>query len=256
MGTRAGRADLTSEILEPEPEHRELPSLYIEDDVLPPRRELPEPLKPLLALVHTLNDWWRDLVVMSLASLAWTILSATVIAGPPAWAALYAMSRASALHEHPDIPLFIAAMRSYFFKSWLLAGVSILAAAIWAADLNFYLKFVQNIEALAWLGSVLFLYIGLVMLQTLFYAWPLLVCRDDLSVRQLLREGVLLALRYPLRNAISTLFIALMVLISIYLPPLIVLVLPAMISLLGFHNLYALDTDLVEDDNLAYNVVN
>jgi uncharacterized membrane protein YesL len=71
------------------------------------------------------RDWWGDLLVLGLASLAWSALTLTIIGGPPAGAALYAVARATSLHKHPDARLFAAAFQTYFVRSWLLGVIGL-----------------------------------------------------------------------------------------------------------------------------------
>src|SRR4051794_33101397 len=118
---------------------------------------------------------------MSLASLAWTALTITVIGAAPALAALYTMARATALHEHPDTSLFVTALRIYFRKSWLLGLVGLLGALIWLVDLNFYVGALANLGMFGFVGTVIFFLLGLIWIEVMMYAWVLLVCRDDLG---------------------------------------------------------------------------
>jgi uncharacterized membrane protein YesL len=228
--------------------------LFEEESPLP-QRDLPGPLRPLLPVGRTIRDWWRDLLPLSLACFAWAALSLTVIGGPPAGAALFAMCRASILHEEPDTRLFVGALRAYFLKSWLLGLVSAAGIAIWVVDLMLYAGVATQAGLVGQLGLFAIIYVGVTWLQTLFYAWALLVCRPDLKLLQLLRNGMVLALRNPLQTYLNTLYIALVFVLGYALPALFVLLAPLHVALLGLHSLYVLAPELVPEDAEAFAIV-
>jgi uncharacterized membrane protein YesL len=225
-----------------------------EDDVeeTPVARRVPG---PLLAVGRTLRDWWRDLVVLGLACFAWGLLSLTIVGGPPAAAAVYVLARAAALHEQPDTGLFISALRTYFLRSWGLALVSVAGIAIWIMDLAFYLNLLGNLGIAGQLGAVAILYIGIVWLLTLFYAWPLMICRGDLKLAQVVRNAFVMALRFPGNSIVVSASLALLALASFVIPPLVILATPALIALLGFHNLVLVAPELAPDESEALDIV-
>jgi uncharacterized membrane protein YesL len=192
---------------------------------------------------------------MSLASFVWFALSLTIIGGPPAAAALYSMARAAALHEQPDKALFLASLRAYFGRSWLLGIIGLFGIILWVVDLTLYIQLAGGIEIVGFIGAVFIFYLGLIWIQTLFYAWPMMVCRDDLTIPQLLRNSVVMALRYPLHHFVAAIFIALLLALAFYAPPMVVLVIPALVSLLGVHYLLLLAPELVPEDSDALHVV-
>lgn len=165
------------------------------------------------------------------------------------------MARAAALHEQPDKALFLASLRAYFVKSWLLGIIGLLGIILWVMDLNLYIQLAGGIEIVGFVGAVLIFYIGVVWIQTLFYAWPMMVCRDDLTLLQLLRNSVVMALRYPFHHFVAAAFMGLLLGLAVYAPPMVVLVIPALVSLLGVHYLLLLAPELVPEDSDALGVV-
>lgn len=212
-------------------------------------------LRPLLPPWYAVRDWWRDLLVLTLASMAWVALSVTVVGGPPAGAALFAMARASALHEGPDTALFLASLRAYFARAWLLAIVGALGIAVWVADFFFYMSVLAHAGEIGLVGAVVIGYVGVLWLQTLLYAWALLMSRDDLRLMQLLRNGAIISLRFSTQTIINTIFVAGLLGLSFYLPFIAVLALPAIVALLGVHSLYAVAPELAPEDSNALAVV-
>lgn len=226
------------------------------DEAIEQTKRAPSPfLRPFLPLGRTLRDWWRDLLVLGLASLAWGLLSLTIVGGPPAAAALYVMSRSTALHEQSDIPLFLNGIRAYFVRSWLLGAVGLVGVVIWVLDLIFYAGLLSNGGPAGWVGAVFLFYIGVVWLLTLFYAWPMMVCRDDLKLGQLLRNSFLAVLRYPIHSLLAAFVLTLLLVACFVVPPLVVLAAPTLVALLGLHTLIVVAPELVPDESDALNIV-
>lgn len=225
-----------------------------------PEEEFEEPKvrhvpPPILALGRSIRDWWRDMYVMGISCLAWGLLSLTIVLGPPAWAAINVMARASALHEQPDAALFKLAIRTYFWRSWALGLVGLAGIIVWLVDLGFYINLLGGLGIAGWLGAVLIFYIGIAWMLTLVYAWQLLICRDDLKLHQILRNAALIALRFPAHSTLMGVVIFLLGLASFIVPALVVLVTPAIVALLGFHNLSLTAPELVPDEREAMGIV-
>jgi len=104
-------------------------------------------------------------------------------------------------------------------------------------------------------GTLLLLYIVVMWLQTLSYAWTMLITRSDLKLGQMLRNGALISFRYPFHNLLSSAFIALLLYASVLLPPLIILVIPPVWALLMLHNLYLLAPEIVPQDAQGLSLV-
>jgi len=212
-------------------------------------------LRLVLPVGRTLGDWWREMLVLGVACFAWLLLSLTVIGGPPAGAALYAAARGTALHQHVDLRLFTTALRAYFLKSWMVGLVGLFGILFWWVDLTLYVNLLGGSSVLGWAGAIIIFYLGVIWLHTLSYAWSLMVCRDDLRLKQLLRNGLILSLRFPANTITTSIIAGVLLLGAIYVPPLIGLVIPALVALLGLHNLYLLAPELVPDDIEVLRVV-
>jgi uncharacterized membrane protein YesL len=226
------------------------------DTIPTPDTRPPAPIiRPLLPVGRTLRDWWNDLLVMSLASLATSALTLTVIGGPPSWAALYSMARAAILHDEPNTALYVSSLRAYFAKSWALAIVGLTGFAIWLLDFIFYTRLLGNTAMIGWIGQVFLLYFGTVWIQTILFGWALMVCRADLKLWQLLRNSLVLVLRYPTHAFISALFVGLLLLLAYFMPPLLVLVVPPLVAMLSLHYLFQIVPELVPDESEALQIV-
>ncbi len=66
---------------------------------------------------------------------------------------------------------------------------------------------------------------------------------------------MVMALRYPLHHLIVIVFMALLLALAFYAPPMVVLVIPALMSLLGVHYLLMLAPELVPEESEALQVV-
>jgi uncharacterized membrane protein YesL len=221
----------------------------------PPERELPAYVRPILPIGRAVHDWWRELFILTVSSIVWGILVITVIGLAPATAALMVVARAAALHEGPTLRLFFTAFRAYFARSWLVGIVQILSIVIILFDFPFYYSFASQGGFFAPLGALFLLYIALSWLQTLYYAWAMLVTRTDLSLGQMLRNGALITLRYPFHHLLSGAFLALLLFAGSILPPLLILALPPIWALLALHNLYLLAPEIVPEDVEGLSIV-
>ncbi|HET9495571.1 MAG TPA: hypothetical protein VFR15_15165, partial [Chloroflexia bacterium] len=124
----------------------------------------------------------------------------------------------------------------------------VLGLALWWLDLLLYVSLAADGGAVAWAGWAIIFYMGIIWLHTLSYAWTLMVCRDDLRLLPLLRNGLLLTLRYPGHTIANSVVGGVFLLVAMYAPPLLGLILPALVALLGLHSLYMLAPELVPDD--------
>jgi uncharacterized membrane protein YesL len=221
-------------------------------DEAPPRRAVPRPVMPLVPLGRALRDWGSNILILSMSVVLWVLLSFTIVGGPPAGAALFCVARAVVLHEGPDLRLFFKSLRAYFWRSWQLALAGLLGLLILVADLKVYPSMVDPGGFFSTVVGIIVLYVGLMWLTTLFYAWPLLVSREDFNLVHLLRNGFVIAARYPANSLISVAFIALLLFATYFLPPIGVIIMPALVPLLALNNLYALVPGLVPKDSLAY----
>jgi uncharacterized membrane protein YesL len=202
-----------------------------------------------------LRDWWRDLLILSLAGFAWAALSITVIGGPPAGAALFSTARSAILHENPDIRLFITSLRAYFARSWALGIVGLLGVAILLFDINAYSNALAGTGLIGLVGTVFLAYLGIVWLETIFYAWALMISRDDLKLSQLLRNGLLISLRFSVHNLVCLLFVGILFVAALFIQVLFIFVIPPLVALLSFHSLYMLAPILVPEDAEAFDIV-
>lgn len=218
------------------------------EEVPPPKRETPPALYPLVAIWRAIRDWWQGLFVLTVASLIASALVITVVASAPAIGALMLLARASILHDQPSLMTFFTALRGNFLRAWKLGAVGLLTVVIIYADVPFYYQVIGQGGMLVGVLTLLVFYVLLLWFQTFSYAWAMFAVREDLNTKDLLRNGLLLALRYPVHNLISTLFAGVLVLASVYLPPLLLLIVPAILASLALRNLYLLAPEVAPED--------
>ena len=190
---------------------------------------------PFKVMGIALKDWWRDWVNMAALNLAFVLLWATVVLGPPATFALYNIvhtyvyGRSFELRETP------AMLRRYFFKSWLwtLAN-ALVVGGVWL-NLQFYV--VQNTAGASWVVALraFSLLVGALWLAVQFYALPYLLEQDRPSLRQAYRNAFFTLLASPLYTFFMMGFVLFLVLISARFVVLLFLGVPPLIAVLGVH---------------------
>lgn len=134
-----------------------------------------------------LNDWLAHLLPLTLANLAWFILSLTVVLFPAATAGLFFLSNRVAYGKPPLRVIFTAGMRLYTGLAWRWAlvyggGLGLLALIFSQAG-----AVVQG------------LVIAAAVLWTLFqlYVWPLLIEQPEKRIGAALRNALLLCVAAP-----------------------------------------------------------
>jgi uncharacterized membrane protein YesL len=245
-GWRAG-AYTGREVREPEPADYKMEPL-LDEEPIAPRRELPAFLRPVVPIGRAVSDWWREIFVLTAVSLIWTVLAITVIGSAPATAALVVVARSAILHDQPGVGMFFSAMRDYFRRSWSVGLVLLLSILFVAVDVPFYLSFFGQGDLLGGVVTIFVFYALILWSQALSYAWVLLVVRPNLSLGLMLRNGLLISMRYPLQNILSSLFLLALFLAALFFPPVLLFIIPPIWALLSLHNLYSLVPQLAPDD--------
>ena len=152
-------------------------------------------------LSRALRLWWDDWVPFLLLNAAWFLMQLTVVGGPPATAALYAMVRESHDGVYWGPRDAWAAFRRYFWPAWRwgLPNLALLIVAVF----NFAAYWDTpglSWALLRWLWALtLFAWFGL----NLFY-WPFWLAQDDKSLRTTYANAARFFLLNPTAGLILT----------------------------------------------------
>lgn len=168
----------------------------------------------------------------------WLVLVITLVAGPPATAAMLGVARDAAIGEGGEPSSFFIYLRRYFWRAWGLGLVTFLGSLILVTDLGFYADAMSGNPTLLNIGLIFLLYVLIVWIEFLLIAWPLLVNQPEMSLRDVIRNAAILTLRMPGANFGLALIVVLLCLLSVSLGLIVALALAAIVSLLAQHYLH------------------
>lgn len=168
-------------------------------------------------------------------NLVWLVLVITVVAGPPATAAMLAAARDAAIGQGGEPRHFFTYLRRFFWRAWALGLVTFLGSVILVTDIRFYSDIMSGNPGLMNIGVLFLLYILVVWLQFLLIAWPLLVNQPEMSLRYVIRNAAILTLRMPGANFGLALIVIFISLLSFSIGILTAVALAALVSLLVQH---------------------
>lgn len=190
------------------------------------------------AFVRTVQDWWYGLIPFAILNLVWAVAVVTVVAGPPATAAMLAVARDAAIGQGVEPSNFFFYLRRLFWRAWALGLITLLGSVVFVTDLFFYADRLSGNALLLQIGIFFLLYVLLVWLEFLLIAWPLLVNQPAMELRHVLRNAGIVALRWPGANFGLALIVILLCLFSLYFAPAVGLALAAIVALLTQHYLH------------------
>lgn len=202
---------------------------------LGPRRAV-GPLR--YAFTRAAQDWYYGLIPFGALNIVWLALVITIVGGPPATAAMLAVARDAAIGYGAEPKNFYIYLRTYFGRAWKLGIVTLLGTIILVTDIRFYSDALSSSPAFFNLGVFFLIYILIVWLEILLVAWPMMVDRPDMRIRDVLRNASLLVLRTPGASFGLALLVILVTILSVALAFLIATALAAFVSLLAQHYLH------------------
>jgi uncharacterized membrane protein YesL len=190
-----------------------------------------------IAFTRAVRDWWYGLIPFAIINLMWFGFVVTVVAGPPATAALLVVARDSAIGQGTELSTFFYALRRYFWRSWGLGLVSAVGTVLLTFDLKFYSDTLNGSGLLFTMGIVFLLYVLVLWCEFLLLVWPLLVNHPDMELRHVVRNAAITTLRLPGANFVLFFLVLLLTAFSIYFAPFTALALGALVALMAQHYL-------------------
>lgn len=191
-----------------------------------------------LAFTRAVQDWWYGLIPFAIINLVWAGCVVTVVAGPPATAALLSVARDAAIGQGVEPSAFFFALRRHFWRAWALGLVSAVGTFLFVFDLFYYAAQLSGQGVLLNVGVFFLIYVLIVWLEFLLMAWPLLVNQPKMEMRHVLRNAAIVTLRTPGANFGLAVIVLLLTVFSIWFSPFIGLGLAALVSLLAQHYLH------------------
>ena len=122
------------------------------------------------------------------------LLLISLIPAPPATAALYYVTSFIAREKRIEFNYFWQGLKTYFWKSWAVAGVLLVAGVVLYVDVFFYLRSSNTLFAIVGFLGIWALVLWLVIQ---IYIFPLMIHQEDKRLWLILKNGSLLTLAYP-----------------------------------------------------------
>ncbi len=185
-----------------------------------------------------MQDWYYGLIPFAAMNFVWLFCILTVVAGPPATAAMLGIARDGAIGVGAEPSNFWFYLRTFFWRAWKMGLITLLGTIILITDMVYYANLLSGNSVLVNVGVFFLLYILIVWFECLLLAWPLLVNQPQMPIRDVLRNAAIIALRSPGLNFGLALIVFLLLLFSLALAIVFSLALAAFVSLLVQHYLH------------------
>jgi uncharacterized membrane protein YesL len=191
-----------------------------------------------LAFTRAVGDWYYNLIPFAVLNMLWFLLVLTVVAGPPATAAMLGVARDAAVGEGVEPRNFFIYLRRFFWRAWGLGVITFVVSFILLTDLRFFAAVMSGNPVLSSIAGLLLFYVPVVWLEFLLLAWPLLVNQSEMSLPNVMRNAAILTLRTPGANFGLALLVILLSFFSFFLTIAVPLALAALVSMLVQHYLH------------------
>jgi len=184
-------------------------------------------MKAFTVMGRVLKAAYEDLFLCVFLSIAWWIGTILIVPSAPVMLAMNHVANRIANYKRVDNSFFWEALRQHIGKGWLLYVISLLLPLAVLVNVWFYFNSTSwmNFIGIAWL------WIFLLVVMVLQYVFPLFWQQDEPQIRLVLRNALLLALRYPLYTLLMLLFQLFLLVISLVLTLPLILLTPALLAL-------------------------
>lgn len=179
-------------------------------------------------------DLWDSVFLVVFCSLVWLFLVLLIIPGPPATLALFDMADRIARREHLlEFRDYLRAVWQRFGVGWRWGAVNLLVVAVVLIDIRVVPQMVSPTVAVY---LQLFFTMALALwIVVNWYALAFLFQQKDPSLRQALRNGVVLLLQNPLFTLVLVVITAVLIGLSLVLVIVNLLFGPMLVALISTH---------------------
>lgn len=138
--------------------------------------------------------WWRNAVHIAFFNAIWLALQFLIVTGPPATAAMVIITNSLLDGEHVTPRDVWLTTRRMFVPAWKWGALNLIVLGVVAV--NFWLSRTQTSDV--WLALRVFWgVVTIIWLAINSLYWPLWLVEEDRSVRNTLRNGLVLLVRSP-----------------------------------------------------------
>jgi len=193
-------------------------------------------MKAFVIMGRTFKSTYEDLFLIVILSVAWWAGTLLVVTAPLTNTGLHKVANRIANYKRVDMSFFWEGARTHVGKGVLLFLIIILAPPLILFSFSFYL------QGGGWqlLFAVVMGWLLLFGLMAAQYFYPLFWQQDKPSLRLILRNSFVLALRHPLYSILMVFFQIALFVLSIVLVVPILLFFPGMMALAQNHALVGL----------------
>ncbi|MFZ2359906.1 MAG: DUF624 domain-containing protein [Anaerolineae bacterium] len=179
-------------------------------------------------------DLWDSVFLVVFCSLVWLFLVLLIIPGPPATLALFDMADRIARREHLlEFRDYLRAVWQRFGVGWRWGAVNLLVVAVVLIDIRVVPRMVSPTVAVY---LQLFFTMALALwIVVNWYALAFLFQQKEASLRQALRNGVVLLLQNPLFTLVLVVITAVLIGLSLVLVIVNLLFGPMLVALISTH---------------------
>ena len=203
-------------------------------------------MKAFTVMWRTIRALYEDLLLWVWLSVLWWIGVFLVLPAGPVTAGIHNAANRVANYRRVESAFFWEGARSTIGKSWLLLGINLLLIAGVVVNIRFYGASTAswaNIVSIVWFWILNHHSDGRSVL------FPLLWQQDDMSLKMVLRNSFILALRHPFYTFLMTVFQIVLIVVSVFTVLPIFLLTPAAVVLAMNFSLVGLlqELDLAPD---------
>lgn len=181
-------------------------------------------MKAFIVMGRSLKAIYDELFLWVWLSVLWWVGTFLVITAAPVTVGLHRAANRVANYKRVDSSFFYESARSNIVGGWLLYGLTIVMFVGVILNITFYLT-----SPASWMQivGIVFIWILLLLLMAGQYFFPFFWQQDEPSIKLVLRNAVLLAIRYPLYTFLMLVFQLLLIVISFVTVLPIFLLMPA-----------------------------
>ncbi len=190
-------------------------------------------------------DVWDALIPLAGLNLIWFLLTILIVTAFPAAGGLYYATNRIAHGESANISTFFEGFKQYFWTSWKWGLLNLLVYFLLFTNFWFYGQF----EGWGFLIlQSLFFSLTLIYSCLMIYIFPLLLEQEDPSLKTALRNSVAAFARFMGQSFGLLVFIIILAVVSILLPPLwFVITVSIMAYLTNWQTIRVIQTLMSED---------
>jgi len=184
-------------------------------------------MKAFVVIGRAIRATYEELFLCVFMSVVWWLGTILVVTAAPVMLGMNRVANRSANYKRVDNSFFWQSTRQFFGRGWLLYAITFLAPAAVVFNIWFYIN-----SASTWMRiiGVAWIWILLLVLMLIQYLFPLFWQQDEPSIKMVLRNALLLTLRFPLYTFLILLFHIFIMALSV-IPIIAFLLSPALMAM-------------------------